>query len=483
MLFQYARMKTGKLKHFFLILFGAFSLLAGMGGLRQVTILHLPMLLAALLLTFFNYKNHSDNYTYAKRYCGYIGFIFIMSFLGYLLNSKILSKIYHFKSWEDISYKNFAIDSFINVLNGMLHSFGYKTDKVFSAATILNGFSVLLLLLMVWSLYRGISKKFNSSIENQLLSFYLLSAIIVFVGLYVFTDLQYADRYNLPILVFSIPVISINLKELECKKCLKQLGGITFVAVATICSLFNYREYKKIDTTKELREITEYLSDIDIPVGYATFWNANVLTELSDGYIEVYSYLPGNNINQLFEWLQLTSHETEKPQGKTFALFKKDEYEGSPLKPFFEKMKPTYNTDNYMLYCFESYDSLLYLLTNYTFDFSGNQWLINGEDRDNIREIYRDGISYGPYIALYPGVYEVSILGKNLDVADFSCVFNSGNDEINIHDFSRNDSQVTYRVYLMETINDAETRIHNITDKPVSVSKITIQRIGTIPGI
>lgn len=35
--------------------------------------------------------------------------------------------------------------------------------------------------------------------------------------------------------------------------------------------------------TKELEEITDYLEEKEINTGYATFWNANILTELSDG--------------------------------------------------------------------------------------------------------------------------------------------------------------------------------------------------------
>ena len=114
----------------------------------------------------------------------------------------------------------------------------------------------------------------------------------------------------------------------------------------SLCSLFRYSEYREIDKTKELRAVSSYLSKKNISSGYATFWNANILTELSNGYIEVYSWSNAenlNDINQLYAWLQLPAH-AKHPEGRIFTLFTKDEYNACPLKPYFDQIKPFYNT-------------------------------------------------------------------------------------------------------------------------------------------
>lgn len=115
---------------------------------------------------------------------------------------------------------------------------------------------------------------------------------------------------------------------------------------------------------KELKEITAYLEDEEIKTGYATFWNANILTELSDGYIDVYCWSDREkienleNINQLYEWLQLVSHVEEVPSGKLFILLSKDEYEFFPWKDRLDEKGTDYQTDSYLMYLFDDYEEL-----------------------------------------------------------------------------------------------------------------------------
>ena len=43
--------------------------------------------------------------------------------------------------------------------------------------------------------------------EKQIMPSYLITAILIIAGVYSFTDMGYADRYLIPILIFIIPVI------------------------------------------------------------------------------------------------------------------------------------------------------------------------------------------------------------------------------------------------------------------------------------
>ena len=52
--------------------------------------------------------------------------------------------------------------------------------------------------------------------------------------------------------------------------------------------------------------------------GYATFWNGNVLTELSDGALELYTYTEWSD-EELRTGLQLKSHLTQPPEGPVFV--------------------------------------------------------------------------------------------------------------------------------------------------------------------
>ena len=103
--------------------------------------------------------------------------------------------------------------------------------------------------------------------------------------------------------------------------------------------------------TNELEEITDYLEEKEINKGYATFWNANILTELSDEYIDVYCFLDNGkdrNRIQVYEWLQLVSHIEENPSGELFLLLTKDEYELFPWKECLDEKETDYETNGFL---------------------------------------------------------------------------------------------------------------------------------------
>lgn len=82
-------------------------------------------------------------------------------------------------------------------------------------------------------------------------------------------------------------------------------------------------------TNPHLAEVCDWLEDEGYTQGYATFWNGNVLTEWSDGQIEVWVT---NDFNTLepYEWLQKTSH-AQPPEGPVFLLTTMEELQSMGL--------------------------------------------------------------------------------------------------------------------------------------------------------
>ena len=96
----------------------------------------------------------------------------------------------------------------------------------------------------------------------------------------------------------------------------------------------------RVDTTKEFRKISKAVQEQGYYCGYATFWNSNVLTEISNGKVDMYCCAYVNQINKgkIYEWLQLTSHKNQYPKGKVFILLRTDTDEFE-LYPYKEKLK------------------------------------------------------------------------------------------------------------------------------------------------
>lgn len=346
MLFQYVK-SAGKVKGLILVAISGFAFCVGLGGVRHVVILYLPILMTAIVLVVFR-RRHYD--------C-LIGALagFFASGIGYLINTKVLSNIYHFMSWGDVGIQKFTLKNIGDLFTGILRFFGYSHGTL--KTPILSGFSCILFIFMIFCLCRGIFRKEVSS-ANRFLSLYMVCAFGILLFIYMFTNMLYSDRYSMTILILSIPLMVMNIEEAGWNKGIKAIVGMILVGGIVCGCIFRYMNYSKYDTTKGLREVSNYLQEEEIDVGYATFWNANILTELSDGYVDVYCWT-GEEVGEVYQWLQVTDHAVNKPKGRLFLMFSRNEYENSSLKVYLDEEKCSFNSEEYIVFIFNNYKDML----------------------------------------------------------------------------------------------------------------------------
>ena len=105
--------------------------------------------------------------------------------------------------------------------------------------------------------------------------------------------------------------------------------------------------------------------------------------------------------------------------------------------------------------------------------------LLNGEDRDGKRYIYQDGGSFGPYITLYPGTYQVTVTGEGLQNAVYDCTYNLEGMPyqipVNVLDVS--DGYIVYEFSIEEITYSIEMRFFNQTSEPVVIDHIDIREM------
>lgn len=370
-IFKYIN-SSGKSTIFLLIFSSILGILAGAGGPRQLIVLYIPLVLSGILWTLLKLKSQniiniikSKSFKFVK-----ISFIlFVSSIIGYLINTKILSNLYYFQSWDNLSFTYFDFSRIITVINGILANFNYSDGELFSSTLISNFTCFIIVFLLFLSLTFAIKKKENISEENHQLSLIFLSAIIIYFILYSFTNIVYHDRYLLPILILAIPIIMINLKEVKIDNLAKKLiiGIITLIILLN--SFINYQKLRTNNYSLEFHEISRILKEEGYKNGYATFWNGNLLTEISNGDIEMYVWLDScpdgscikdlENIDKMMEWLQSISHVSKKPEGKVFMLFKSTEINYFPWKENLKEENIVYNSENIIIYGFNSYDEMV----------------------------------------------------------------------------------------------------------------------------
>ena len=315
--------------------------------------------------------------------------------------------------------------------------------------------------------------------------------MFAFLVLYCITDMPFTDRYVVPFMLFAFPCLVFFIKEntIQWKNVTRYFYLITIfcLIISGICSYKIYFIPNK-NNNSDLIKIADYLKDNGYSYGYGTFWDSNILTEFSNGQLEMHNWIDCvgdcssmknvNNINNIHEWLQISNHATEKPSGKVFMILSNNEYDNVGWwKQDLHDNDLIYKTDNYRIFGYDSYDDMLDILGNYSFDFNSNQYIQRGIDLDLQRRVYPGGLSFGPYMTLYSGKYNVTITGKDLTGLNFYCTYNNGLENINIKNLQKTKQQIMFEISTNIDLDNAEVVINNTENTTKILNSIEIQRM------
>lgn len=109
----------------------------------------------------------------------------------------------------------------------------------------------------------------------------------------------------------------------------------------------------------------------------------------------------------------------------------------------------------------------------YTFPFDG-KYISEGYDENNIRYLQSGGVSYGPYIFLPQGVYEICVEGKEIGKLDYFIEDNNGAAEV--ESTCSDDDRQIFKL-ICEDVWDYELRIENNMNETAVIESIEIRRI------
>lgn len=353
---------------------GLLALFSGLGGPRQLAMIYLPLFLAGLIQAIPAWKTHTGtrmsflNVAAFRRGAASL-FYFLSCFLGYIVNTKFLSKIYPFETWKSLKFQSFSLEGLETLLTGFLDTLGYTEGKVFSGALLCNLSCFALCLLALIAIIHCIKHR-REVCEGQLyLTVFFLCGLAIYSGLGLFTDAGNASRYNISILVFIIPLLAANLGALFNRPAAQRFALIGVALLVTAAGLINLESIYRTDKTKPLREVGAYLTERGYTAGYATYWKGNVLTELTNGQVAVWAWCDSTHpeefsqmesVDAINPWLQLTSHAEQHPDGPVFILLSQREWKSFPWKDQLTEENAVFQSSNknYTVYGFSSYEAL-----------------------------------------------------------------------------------------------------------------------------
>ena len=386
--FHYRRCERKSLKaRIVLIASFVFAILIGLGGLRPLLITAMPLMAVAVFSFFTQISNYGDNQDtghmpdtgrtpdtgHTPDYSLVISGVLITAgcIIGYIINAFVLSKIYHFSTqgnkygtvkWTDMN------EYFLDILMGIFRNFGYKAGgELMSEAVIHNAMSFILVFLLAAYVVIIFKHRSEHSEEAFYLNIFFVFGVAFCLVLYLFTSMVYMDRYLLTNLIFFVPVVAMSARDKAIKDANKAVNAtynvlaVVVFAGVMLCSLINYRDYYRTDSTKDYRDMIAAAEAAGYTDGCAGFWNANVVTELSDGVIDMYAWDDDARVvfdGGAYEWLQKTSHAASRPDGKMFLFLDQSEYVGSHLYEDIPAENKIYESGYTIAFGFDNFDAM-----------------------------------------------------------------------------------------------------------------------------
>lgn len=266
------------------IILGAVSLLAGMNGFRSVLVIAAPLCLTGLYRSVFRMKSTIKNELY-------VWIVFMVSFTaGIAVNMCWLMDRYGFSSHGTLSFAEIGsgilLENIERCLGAFLGSMGYAAAPVFTLHGIIDMAVLCFAVYAVYMVIRNLRYEKESFSEEFLKQFLICSILFNFLFYGITDNRMLIPRYVIHINSLLIPVLLICLYQ-EKNKTKKYILMIVMIGFFGIGAARTYYSLAMNDYNENRYASINFLKENHLEFGYATPWNAGVITELTDGEIEV----------------------------------------------------------------------------------------------------------------------------------------------------------------------------------------------------
>lgn len=380
--FDYMNAESSHKVHRVTTLLFAFLLavLSGCGGVRQIALFYFPMLVTGFFAVLLDYRSTRT----LSRHSAFMDFsvVSLISFVGgitgCLINIFNLQQRYYFESWNKLAFCAFNTNNLIILLYGFFAVFGAVRFRTGGVELTQLLFAFILLEMTIVSLVYGIKYRTRVRKEYYLLSIFYIFAILVLLLSAIFTNMEFASRYLETVSVFSYLIIGMFITEFfrDEKKYMVSIACFLVIILSACCLTIHNLPRENKENEQRIQIANRLLSE-DYYYGYSTYWNANIMTELSNGAIDMHSWADTGDgvliglthpmpekmanvmsIDQTDRWLQLKSHDTERPKGKVFILLTRDELKYSIWKDNLLSCPLLFSSDLFIVYGFDSYNEM-----------------------------------------------------------------------------------------------------------------------------
>lgn len=358
--------------------------ICGMSGVRYLLALHIPLILAAfwLLMGSQKMRNLRKNFTKGhikELFCCremmylYYGLAGAVSAVGgYGVNTLLIAKKYVFQTYDSIDfvsiYKGVFGERLQNTFGSLMMLFGYISDKsVLSLRGIVTMISFVMLIMIIWFTYRchalteaeerkrAVGEAVTGHTEHLLMYRFFVSAFLFNTFVFLFTNSTVVDRYYITVLVFALPVIAVYFEK-ENLAFDRTVAGVLLAGCLMITVSKEVYSMITVNKNEEPAAVAEFLKENGYEFGYATYWNANIITELTDGRVEI-ANISDPMTMEYFKWSSPLKYYTEEYERRaSFLLLTQEEaalYENALYETGNRKKERIYEKGDYVVFSYK----------------------------------------------------------------------------------------------------------------------------------
>lgn len=271
----------------------ALAFVMGVSSIRYLLSVIAPLAGAVLWQFVFPAEGEENARTRAQLQAVGLGMgVGVLGAAGYVIGKKLLL-FFHFDVgyYGSTGYASFSQHDLgaqiQSVIYGLLYAMGFEDGvPLFGVQGILNALVLLEIfaagLLILRALRRG---QMEAGRTGMLM---LAFAFILSAASFVLLRSVYFDRYWLPVMMLGAPVMALCMTT-EKNIVLRTLAMLLFagaVMLGSASTMYYSMRSPQLEGNRWM-DIVQAAQDRGISRGYATFWNANVITEVSDGTIDV----------------------------------------------------------------------------------------------------------------------------------------------------------------------------------------------------
>lgn len=361
------RMKERKRRALRVVLACVLGAWGGLAGVRMLLILTVPLSLACAVLAIGDAAKcgtwREALSTEAAGMTLGAAISAVCTLMGYAVHAAVLTQRYTFKTFGGTMLGALTPEGLLEQLRCLAVYMGYTGDvPVFSLQGVASLAAIGLFGFLAAALFTMARRREALSAPLRLMVWYTLFAIAVGMVINVLTggndgEADFSVGYFLPGILTLFLLGFVLLEKLPCR--LPGLRGILMLCLLGVVSLEALCFVRaNVKTSRSYyEEVTDLLLDGGYKQGYASFWNCNILTELSDGQIEGWCTEEWSfeNLRQ-YPWLTKKDHLTRTPEGKVFVYI--EDYEDTDAVAF---TKPEYKIAEYegaSIYGYDSYAEL-----------------------------------------------------------------------------------------------------------------------------